>query len=146
MERRRLSHRGWPLISLLWACSPSDQVEIWAKTEEQTVRILIESISLRALEHAWYEEWHLLEPTSTEILLDPQYQLIATGSKAHEQYQHIFLDGHSAFLGEEEIGDILEPISLDKIMRSQHNHVYLDTIVLDAPRGTSFFLTDASVR
>lgn len=134
------------MITFLWACTPSPDVEIWAKTTDQHVRIILESISLRATGMDWYQDWHYLEPVSEEISISPKYQLIATGRKEHGEYLHFFLDAHSAFLNETELTDVLEPIALNEPLSQKQNLIYVESIVLDATQGPSIFLINATVQ
>jgi len=134
------------LILTLLACLPSNNIEVWLKTEENQVQLWIESISIRAQGQEWYQEWHPLEPNRYQTSLSSEYTLVGTGIKEHHEYHHIFLDAHSIFLEDEEIGDVLEPIALDRIMTNRFQQIYLDAIILEAPRGISIFLTNATVK
>ena len=132
------------MILFLVACISAETVDVWIKTEQETVELIIDSISLRATGQAWYQDWHLLDPVSDHLSITPEYQIIANGLQSHTQYHHIFIDAHSAFINGVEIADILEPISLDSPLTDRHSNIYVDAVVLEAPRGPSIFLRDAS--
>jgi len=134
------------LILWLLGCTASNSIDVWLKTEQEEVTLIIDSISLRANGQAWYQDWHLLDSASSEIDIHPEYQIIAQGEALHETYHHIFIDALTAFTDDTEIIDVFEPIALDRPFTIKNNDIYVDAVVLDAPSGPAVFLIDATVR
>ena len=131
---------------LLFACQAPEHIEVFARTTHNSVDVVIDEVSLRAASHGWYEQWHELTVLQDEITLVGGPTKIAQGSFSHDEYVHIFLDVQQAFLGDDELIDIVEPIAADKAIRPFRNRIDLELQVLMAPDGLGLFLTDANVR
>ena len=123
----------------------SGQIEVWMRTEQQTVTFVSDGVSIRAKGQGWYDDWHPLQTLDNQQTVYPEYQLIASGENKHESYYHLFIDALFVDLNGVPINDVLEPIALNAPLQKRHSIIYVDSIVLDAPNGTSFYLTDATV-
>ena len=130
---------------LFLACHPAHTIEVFARTDQETVNVLIDEVSLRASTHGWYEQWHQLTVLQNTVTIDSETIKIAEGSFAHNEYLHLFLDVQQAFWMDDELIDIVEPISVDKPIRPLRNRIDLELQVLMAPDGLGLFLTDARV-
>jgi hypothetical protein len=147
MERIGVSNRGRILILFLFlGCSLPDEIEVWMKTEQEQVSFTLDSISIRSYGQDWYDDWYFLEYEQKELTILPEYKLIATGQKTSVEYHHIFIDALRVNHNDIEIIDVLEPIAFNKPLQRRHTAIFIDSIVLEAPNGTSFFLIDATVQ